>query len=46
MQEAVGGVRVGEAVFEFPDSMRDTTEPVHCFVYHVTRAAWLATQAT
>jgi RimJ/RimL family protein N-acetyltransferase len=40
MQEAVGGVRVGEDVFEFPESMRDFTAPVHCYIYRVYREAW------
>jgi epoxyqueuosine reductase QueG/RimJ/RimL family protein N-acetyltransferase len=42
MQEAVGGVRVAEGVFEFPDAMRDHTAPVRHFVYRVERAAWEA----
>lgn len=40
MQEAVGGVRVGEGVFEFPEEMQDWTCPVPHFVYHVRRADW------
>jgi len=40
MQEAVGGVRVGEGVHKFPDKMRDYTHPVHYYVYHVCRADW------
>jgi RimJ/RimL family protein N-acetyltransferase len=40
MQEAVGGVRVGEVVHEFPEHMRDFTHTVHSFVYHVCRADW------
>jgi ribosomal-protein-alanine N-acetyltransferase len=40
MQEAVGGVRAGEGVYEFPDAMRDFTTPVHHYVYHVNRADW------
>lgn len=40
MQEAVGGVRVGEAVYEFPESMRDHTTPVHHHIYHVYREDW------
>jgi len=40
MQEAVGGVRVGEGVYEFPEAMRDFTTPVHHYVYHVYRADW------
>ncbi len=40
MQEAVGGVRVGEAVYQFPESMRDYTTPVHHYIYLVYRADW------
>jgi RimJ/RimL family protein N-acetyltransferase len=40
MQEAVGGVRVGEQVYEFPESMRDYTAPVHHYIYHVYREHW------
>jgi RimJ/RimL family protein N-acetyltransferase len=46
MQEAVGGVRVGEAVYEFPESMRDFTTPVHHYIYRVTRQSWLAQKVT
>lgn len=37
MQEAVGGVRVAERVFEFPEAMRDYTVPVPHYVYRVAR---------
>ena len=40
MQESVGGVRVGEQVHEFPESMRDYTTPVHHYIYHVYRKDW------
>jgi RimJ/RimL family protein N-acetyltransferase len=40
MQEAVGGVRINESVYEFPEHMRDYTQPVHCYIYQVTRQAW------
>lgn len=40
MQEAVGGVRVGEEVYHFPEYMRDYTTPVHCYIYRVYRADW------
>ena len=40
MQEAVGGVRVAEHVYEFPESMRDYTTPVHHYIYHVYRKTW------
>jgi len=41
MQEAVGGVRIGEQVYKFPEKMRSYTQPVHSFTYRVTRATWL-----
>jgi len=40
MQEAAGAVRVGEAVYQFPESMRDYTTPVHHYFYRVDRADW------
>ena len=40
MQEAAGAVRVGEATYEFPESMRDYTTPVHHYFYRVDRADW------
>jgi RimJ/RimL family protein N-acetyltransferase len=40
MQEAVGGVRIGEAVCEFPESMRNFTTPVHHYIYRVERRSW------
>lgn len=40
MQEAVGGVCVGENVFEFPEGMQNHTAPVHSYIYRVTREAW------
>lgn len=40
MQEAVGGVRVGEDTHEFPDEMKDYTCPVHYYIYHVRREDW------
>lgn len=42
MQQAVGGVRVGEGIFEFPESMRDHTVPVPHYIYHVYRHTWRA----
>ena len=42
MQEAVGGVRIDEGVYEFPEDMREFTCPVHCYIYEVTRQAWEA----
>ncbi len=41
MQEAVGGVRVGEITFAFPPEKRATTTAVHAYIYHVYRADWL-----
>jgi hypothetical protein len=43
MQEAVGGVRIDEGVYEFPEAMRDFTNPVHYYTYRVYREAWLQT---
>lgn len=40
MQKAVGGVCVGEAIFQFPEEMRGWTCPVPHFVYHVRRVDW------
>ncbi len=40
MQEAVGGVCIGEGIYEFPESKRKFTTPVHHFLYRVTRADW------
>jgi len=44
MQEAAGGVRIGEGVCQFPESMRDYTTPVHYYVYALRRADWEAKQ--
>jgi len=43
MQEAVGGVRVGEAIDEFPEEMKAFTSPVHYYIYHVFREDWKKT---
>lgn len=40
MQEAVGGKRVGESVYQFPSSMQSYTAPVHSYTYRVTRTDW------
>ena len=40
MQEATGAVRVDEGVYEFPESMRAFTAPVHAYVYRLERADW------
>jgi ribosomal-protein-alanine N-acetyltransferase len=40
MQEAVGGVQVGQSVYEFPDHMRDYTRTVRSYIYLVFRDAW------
>ena len=41
MQEAVGGTRVGEHLYEFPPEMQPFTCPVHSYIYHVRREEWL-----
>lgn len=46
MQEAVGGVRVGEDVYQFSESMRDYTTPVHHYIYRVYRVGWEREQGT
>ena len=40
MQEAVGGVRVGEQTYQFPVSMREYTCPVRHYIYRVDRSVW------
>ena len=45
MQEAVGGVRVSEGTYEFPESMRAFTTPVHHYVYRVYRDTWEKSQS-
>jgi RimJ/RimL family protein N-acetyltransferase len=40
MQEAAGAERVGEAVYEFPESMREYTTPVHHYIYRIYRSDW------
>jgi len=40
MQEAVGGVRTGEAVYQFPEPMQGYTTPVHHYICRVKRADW------
>lgn len=40
MQEAVGGVRVGERVYEAPPGMEGYRTAVHAYIYHVRRADW------
>lgn len=42
MQEAAGGVCIGQGVHEFPESMQEYTTPVHYCVYRVSRADWEA----
>ena len=42
LQESVGGIRVGEEIHEFPESMADFTRPVHCYIYRVNRPDWEA----
>ncbi|MDH3892724.1 MAG: GNAT family N-acetyltransferase [candidate division Zixibacteria bacterium] len=40
MQEAVGGKRIGEDVYRFPEHMRDYTCDVHSYIYMVFRTDW------
>jgi RimJ/RimL family protein N-acetyltransferase len=40
MQEAVGGMRIGERGFEFPESMQSYTQPVQYYIYRVRRETW------
>lgn len=40
MQEAVGGVRIDEAIFHFPEAMQRYTVPVHYYTYRVSRKDW------
>jgi len=40
MQDAVGGVCVGESIYEFPESKREYTTPVHHYIYRVSRENW------
>ncbi len=40
MQAAVGGTRVGESIFQFPESMRGYAAPVHHYIYRVSRTDW------
>ncbi len=40
MQEAVGGIRVGEVTHNFPESMQGFTTPVHHYIYRVNRTDW------
>lgn len=42
MQEAVGAVRIGEDVYHFPEAMRKTTQPVHHYIYRLSRKDWKA----
>lgn len=41
MQEAVGGKRIGEQIYTFPESMQSYTVPVHHYIYRVSRRDWL-----
>ena len=44
MQEAVGGMRIGKGVTEFPETMQIYTRPVHYYIYRVDRKDWRAAQ--
>lgn len=40
MQERAGGKRVGEGIFEFPEYMKEDTQPVPHYIYHIHREDW------
>jgi [ribosomal protein S5]-alanine N-acetyltransferase len=40
MQEAVGGIRIGETTDHFPESMLSYTTSVHHYIYRVSRTDW------
>ncbi|MCP5094187.1 MAG: GNAT family N-acetyltransferase [Chloroflexi bacterium] len=40
MQEAVGGIKIREETYEFPEHMRSYTVPVHSVIYRVHRTNW------
>jgi len=40
MQEAVGGMRVGEHIFEVPKEKQSYRTPVHAYIYRVHREQW------
>ena len=40
MQEAVGGKKVREEIYKFPESMKEYTVDVECVVYIVYRSDW------
>lgn len=42
MQEAVGGVRIGEDIFPVSESMREYMVPVHHYIYRVFREDWMS----
>ena len=44
MQEAVGGNCAGEKMHEFPEHMRDYTQDVRAYIYHVRREDWEKTK--
>ena len=46
MHEAVGEVRTGEGVYEFPESMQAWTVPVHRYIYRVQREDWKKESST
>ncbi len=41
MQEAVGGKRIEQGEFRFPDNMAAFTTPVKHYIYHVYRDEWV-----
>jgi RimJ/RimL family protein N-acetyltransferase len=46
MHEAVGAVRTGEGVYEFPESMQAFTLPVRHHIYRVYREDWQQEEST
>jgi RimJ/RimL family protein N-acetyltransferase len=42
MQEAVGGIKVREEIYEFPENMSVYTAPVHSIIFRVSREDWEA----
>lgn len=44
MQEAVGGVRLGEGISEIPGDQQVEARPVHYYLYQVSRQTWEARQ--
>lgn len=43
MQKRVGGRKVGEGTYEFPEHLKSKTRPVKHYIFEVTREDWLKT---